>query len=138
MAYEKFERKNVRVEESTLSILGGEKIAVNVAAGRILRNNGIKSVVVLWDRSACRIALQAAQKSDKNSYLASFGRGDAATFATKAFLKHIGWSTKERQTVSATWNGTQKMLEAKLPAQFVAGGAKPVKKNQAPAGRDSK
>ena len=123
MAYEKFERTSVRVEAPTLSVISAGRIGFNAAACRVLEQNAVRSVVILWDKSAHAIALQPAPKGDRDSYAITFARdGHAATFAAKAFLKHIGWSSKERQTVPATWNPSQRVLEAKLPAKYLYGG----------------
>jgi hypothetical protein len=113
----------VRVEKPTLSIISVGRIGFNAAACRTLEQNAVKSVVILWDRSAHSIALQPAAKGDHDSYVITFRRdGHAATFAAKAFLKHIGWSATGRQTVPATWNASQRLLEAKLPAKYLYGG----------------
>jgi hypothetical protein len=123
VAYERFARTSVRVEEPTLSISGGTRIYFNSAACRILEQNAVKSVVILWDKAAHAIALQAAQKGDKDAYAVTFAaERHAATVVAKTFFKHIGWSSKGRETVPATWSPSQKAMEAKLPAKYLYGG----------------
>lgn len=120
MAYETFERKAVRVVTPTIAVASGGRIALNAAATRLLGEAGIKAVKILWDKTTSGIALQAAPKSDKDSYSLALAKGHgSATITAKTFLQHIGWSSTVRQVVTATWNAQQKMLEAKLPRQFV-------------------
>ncbi len=119
MGYETFERTTVRVSNPTLSVTTDGRIAVNAAASRLLAKAGAKAVRILWDEAKCGIALQAAQKNDKNAFSVAFSEGRSATVAAKGFLKHIGWSADRRQTISARWNEQQKMLEAQLPSSFV-------------------
>src|SRR6266536_827888 len=124
MAYETFERTAVRVENPTVSVAKEGRIAYNAAASRLLAKAGANAVRILWDKSTCGIALQAAQKSDKNAFSVAFSEGRSATIAGKSFLKYVGWSADRRQTVSAKWNEQQKMLEAQLPSSFVGTGRK--------------
>jgi len=124
MAYETYERTSVRVSDPTVSVTTDGRIAVNAAASRLFAKAGTKAVRILWDKATCGIALQAAQKSDKNAYSVVFNEGRSATIAAKGFLKHVGWSADRRQTVSARWNEQQKMLEAELPSTCVGTGGK--------------
>ena len=120
MAYETFERRSVRIEDPALAVAPNGRIALNAAATRLLEKSGVKAVKILWDRTTCGIALQAAPKDDKDSYSLAFSSGyHSATLAAKAFVRHIGWTSKSRQTVFAKWNEQKKMLEAQLPSHFV-------------------
>jgi hypothetical protein len=127
VAYETFERTTVRVDEPVLTVapLRDGRIALNAAASRLLEGAGVKAVKILWDKTTCGIALQAARKSDTNAYSISFGdRVHQATLSAKTFLLYIGWCADRRQTVPATWNEQQKMLEAQLPSSFVGNAGK--------------
>jgi hypothetical protein len=119
MPYETFERTSVRVSDPTVSVTTDGRIAVNAAASRLFAKAGTKAIRILWDKATCGIALQAAQKNDKNAYSVAFSEGRSATIAAKSFLKYVGWSANRRQTISAKWNEQQKMLEAQLPSGFV-------------------
>ena len=90
MAYERFEKQSVRVLDPTLSLAKSGKIALNAAAGRIMQEAGIKSVVILWDKTSYGIALQAAHKGDRNAYTLSFATDTGgATCAAKSFLSTL-------------------------------------------------
>jgi len=119
MAYETFERRAVRVEDPTLTVRPEGRITFNAAASRLLENAGVRTVRILWDKTTCGIAVQAAPKGDSNSYSVAFSRSRSATLTAKLFLQYIGWSSDRRQTVSAKWDERRKMIEAKLPARFV-------------------
>ena len=120
VAYETFERKSVRVEDPAIAVTPNGRIAVNAPAARLFEKAGVKTVTILWDKATCGIALQAAPKGNKDSYALTFADGySSATLAARTFLRYIGWSSDVRQVVAATWNTQQKMLEARLPNQFV-------------------
>jgi hypothetical protein len=118
MAYEKFKRTSVRIGSPALSLVPDGRIVLNAAAGRILIEARVKTVVLLWDEPTHRIALKAAPKSDRDGYAVSLGDHSASVRA-KSFITHIGWNAPRRQTLPATWNETEKMLEAMLPPGFL-------------------
>ncbi|MGC1266360.1 MAG: hypothetical protein WA853_08760 [Candidatus Acidiferrum sp.] len=122
MAYETFERKSVRMEDPAITIapVTDGRIALNAAATRLLQEAGVHAVKILWDKTKCGIALQAARKDDANSFSIAFGgRHSQASITPKTFLKYIGWTADSRQTVRAKWDAQQKTLEAELPPRFV-------------------
>jgi hypothetical protein len=129
LSYETFERRVVRTEDPALSILADGRIALNAAATRLFQGAGAMAAKILWDKGKCGIALQAAEKGDKNSYSIYFSRGRSAFISAKTFLPYIGWSSDHTQTVPAKWDAQLKMLEAELPPRFVkmSGGGKLVK-----------
>jgi hypothetical protein len=133
MAYETFERKAVRVEDPALTVRPEGRIAFNAAASRILENAGVRTVRILWDKTTCGLAVQAAPKGDSNAYSVAFSRSRSATVTAKLFLHHIGWSSASRQTVPATWDEQRKMMEAKLPPKFVANTARAASEVENPA-----
>jgi hypothetical protein len=121
MPYEVFQRTTVRVEEPTLSLTPEGRIGLNSATARIFAEAGIKSVLLLWDKVSCKCALKAAPKTDKNAYAVSVApnkRGGSLT--AKSFLNHIGWSAPRRETLPATWNEKEKILEITLPQKYVS------------------
>jgi hypothetical protein len=116
MAYEVFKRTSVRVEEPTLSVAPDGRIALNAAAARALAEAGVKSVLLLWDKVNGKLAIKAAPRGDRNAYVVSFTRGkQAGTLRAKLFLNHIGWSAPRRETLAATWDPKEGMLEVTLP-----------------------
>jgi hypothetical protein len=124
MAYETFERKAVRVEEPAVTVRPEGRIAFNAAASRLLENAGVRTVRILWDKTTCGLAVQAAPKGDSNSYSVAFSRSRSATVTAKLFLQYIGWTSASRQTVPARWDEQRKMMEAKLPPKFVGSAAR--------------
>jgi hypothetical protein len=116
MAYEKFRRTRVRVESPALSVVPNGTIAVNAAACRALIQAGVKAVVLLWDESTHTFALKAAQKADRDAFAVSIVPGaHSGSVRAKSFMTHIGWNALKRETVPATWNESERMLEAVLP-----------------------
>jgi hypothetical protein len=120
VAYELFKRSAVRVETPTLALAPQGRIAINAAACRLLTEAGIRAVTILWDKANHRMAIRGATKTEKNSYAISFtGNRHSGSLAAKLFLRHIGWTATKRETLRATWNPLEKMLEATLPPQYV-------------------
>jgi len=115
MPYETFERTGVRVEEPSISIVPDGRIAINAAASRILLEAKVKSVLLLWDKANRKIALKAASPSDKNSFAVSLTGSHSGTVRAKAFVDHIGWLGRPRETIRAEWNDKERMLEASIP-----------------------
>jgi|SRR5208282_1698041 len=116
MSYEVFKRPRFRVEAPMLSLVPDGRIALNVAAVRILSEARVKSVLLLWDRANRKVALKAAQKGDTNAFAVSIVRdGHSGSVRAKLFLSHIGWSARERTMLPATWHEKDKMLEIILP-----------------------
>lgn len=137
MAYETFERSAVTIEEPALTIAPASdgRIALNAAATRLFERAGVKAVKILWDRTICGIALQAAQKGEDNSFSVVFGgRHSQANVTAKTFLRYIGWASPRRQTVRAKWDQQHRILEAELPSRFVGGREQKETKQRAGAG----
>jgi hypothetical protein len=132
MAYEVFKRTAVRVEEPSLSLVPDGRIALNAAAVRVLTGAGVKSVLLLWDKTNYKIALKAAPKGDKNAYAVSVVRDShSGSLRAKALLTHIGWNAPKRTMLPATWHQHEKMLEVTLPPEYV-GSAKTADQKRKP------
>jgi hypothetical protein len=122
MAYEVFKRTGVRVEEPTVAITPGGTIVFNAAASRILTRAGINAVLLLWDKSANKLAFKATSKKDRNAFAVSVAPGrSSGTVRAKSFLGYVGWQVKKRESLPATWNEKERMLEISLPSEFIAG-----------------
>ena len=120
MAYEVFEKTAVRVDQPALSLVPDGRIALNTAAIRTLRAAGIKSVLLLWDKTERKIALKAASARDRNAYAVSGLRdGHSASMRCKPFLTYIGWNSPKRILLEAVWNDEEKMLETTLPKEHL-------------------
>jgi len=113
VAYEIFRKKLIRTESPTLALAPNGRIALNSAACRILSDAGVKSVVLLWDHEARKLALRASTGGE-DSYALTFTGRHSASLAAKAFMRHIGWEAKERRVFPAVWNAAKKMLEVDL------------------------
>lgn len=118
MPYEVFQRTAQRVEQPILSIIADGRIALNAASMRLFARLGIRSVLLLWDKSNSKLALKATARNDKNAYSVSASRL-SGTIAAKSFFSNIGWNASKRVSLNATWNEKNKMLEVVLPSQHV-------------------
>lgn len=116
-----FKRTSARVDTPTISIATGGKIAINAAACRVLLEAGIKTVVILWDKTSNKMAIKAAPKGDKNSFTVTFAQDHhSGSLAAKSFLRHIGWNAPKREMLPTTWNAAEKMFETTVPPQYLA------------------
>jgi hypothetical protein len=120
MAYEVFKRTAVRVEQPALSIAPDGRIVINAAGARVLIDAGVKSALLLWDKTSLKLAIKAAPKDDKNAFAVSIVKGRySGSIRAKSFLNHIGWIPFGREMLPATWNEKDKMLEVTLPGEYV-------------------
>jgi hypothetical protein len=117
MAYEVFKRTKVRVDAPAIAIVPDGRIALNTALLRVLKAAGVESVLLLWDKANRRIAGRAAPKNDRNAYAVSSSSSSSASIRAKQFLTYIGWNAATRETMPVTWNDSEKMFEAELPAR---------------------
>ena len=121
MAYEVFKRSTVRQELPALSLVPGGRIVANAAAARILTQAGVKSVLLMWDKNTHRLALKAVPKGDKNGYAVSLStERHSGSLRAMQFLRYIGWSAPKRESLPATWNEKERMLEVTLPKRYLA------------------
>jgi hypothetical protein len=123
MAYEVFERTDVRSTSPALSVLPDGRIGLNARAARLFLEADVRTVALLWDHAHLRIALKAVPKGDKNAY-AVFLAKTSGSIRSKQFVTHIGWSATGRVTVPAIWNEKEKMMEASLPPEYFTGAAR--------------
>lgn len=122
MAYEVFKRTRIRVDEPTVAITPEGTIVFNAAASRTITKAGINAVLLLWDKSANKLAFKAASKKDRNAFAVSVAPGrSSGTVRAKSFLSYVGWRVKKRESLPATWNEKERMLEITLPSEFIAG-----------------
>jgi len=97
-------------------------IRLNHAAAKFLLDTGATAVLLLWDAEKCRLAFRAARKGDKNSLLLTrIKRANtiACVIGAVRFFNYINWSPPRVQPAAATWNTSEKLLEADLPRQFI-------------------
>jgi hypothetical protein len=114
VAYEVFSKKLTRTDSPMLALAPNGRIALNAAACRILDDAGVKSVTVLWDADARKLALRGSTGGGDSYALTFTPDRHSASLAAKAFMRHIGWDAKERRVFPAAWNAQKKMLEADL------------------------
>lgn len=120
MGYEVFKRTGARVETPTLSITPDGRIVPNAAAARVLKGAGARHVLLLWDRANHRLALKAAQRTNKNAFSVSLAPdGRSGGVRARSLLRYIGWNAPQRETLSAIWNEGEKMLEIELPLRCI-------------------
>ncbi len=127
MAYEVFKRTGARVEEPTLSITPKGNIVFNAAATRVLGAAGVKAALLLWDKNTNKFAIKATSKGDRNAYAVTITPGHSSgSLRAMSFLNYVGWGAKHRESLPATWNEKERMLETILPSKFIGAGKRGV------------
>ncbi|MGA2184327.1 MAG: hypothetical protein ABSH47_14990 [Bryobacteraceae bacterium] len=119
MAYELFHNKAAKFSSPHLTIQGG-RILFNAGAGDIVARVGMKFVHLLWDGTACKVAIRPITKEDGNTFKVSIRRGKrGCTISAQSFLNHIQWRASQPVTVDVRWNEAERLLEASLPREHV-------------------
>lgn len=118
MAYEIFEKKRTRLGTPVMSFskIGG--IAFNQTAARILREAGIKNVLLLWDRDSRSLALKVIKdEKDVRSYVIRYNaKASGAGFSAKTFLDHAGIDYSQRKPINVEITPDKELLlEVNIP-----------------------
>jgi len=92
-------------------------LVLNASACRLLAEAGTNSVALLWDKARSRMAVKVVPKGAKNSFSVSFTSDRHSGSLSGTFLRYVGWRASKRETLTATWNAKDKMLEVSLPPQ---------------------
>ncbi|MGA8597012.1 MAG: hypothetical protein WB676_20055 [Bryobacteraceae bacterium] len=117
MAYEIFEKKATRIGTPAVTFSSKDRLSINAAGAKIFHQIAVESVLLLWDREHHRAAIRPITKKDSRAYKVTYGlKANGVSFSARSFLNHIGWQSKEKFTVPATWNEEQSILEFELPA----------------------
>jgi len=124
MAYEVFDNKAVKFNSPQLTI-GKGRIFLNADAGDLLAGLGAKFVHILWDQSACKLAIRPVPKVDGRAFKLRFTDGKrGVSLSAQAFLNYIHWDSAVRLAVPAQWNQTENLLEARLPKEHLSEAAR--------------
>ena len=103
-----------------LAITPGGTIVFNAAAARVLAAAGVKAALLLWDKNTNKLAFKATVKGDRNAFAVTLIRGSSSgSLRAMSFLSYVGWKAKHRESMPATWNDKEKMLEIILPSRFL-------------------
>ena len=121
MSYEVFERKTIRKGVPMMSFSKIGQIVFNQAASAILSKETIETVLVLWDKSAKKLALKStSNKKDARTYIIRFNpNGNGASFSCKTFLDFIGIDQTERRALPVEINtNNEYFVEIAIPDEF--------------------
>jgi len=117
--------KGTRDSRPIISLRVNGKIGLNIIATRLLMENGVERVQVLWDAQKRKIALAAAPDGVRGYKVYVNEKGNQATIGIRSLGAFIGLSPN--RTVKAIATYSNKMLEATIPDEafrIAAGGVK--------------
>lgn len=118
MAYEIFTREVIRTGSPRISVNTLGRVGINQPATKILKDNAVEFVLLLWDRERNKIAIRPIAKKDKRSYILTFAlKGNGAGFSAKTFFNYIGYNYSKTQSLAAEWNEKESILEIDVPAE---------------------
>ena len=117
MAYEIYAKQVVRATSPMITLNSRGRLAFNVAATRILHEQGFDTVFLLWDADAKKFAVRATNtKKDARTHRVRFAGKDAkwGSISAKGFLEHIGHDLSATKAYPATWNTDESMFEVSM------------------------
>jgi len=118
MAYEIFTREVIRTGSPRISVNTLGRVGINQAATKILKDNAVEFVLLLWDKERNKIAIRPITKKDKRAYIVTFApKGNGAGFSAKTFFKYIGYDYAETRSLAAEWNENEGILEIDVPPE---------------------
>ena len=113
-------RTNTRSSGPQISITTMGRFSLNKTSTAIFSDAIVERVILLWDKSSNRIALQKIAKKDKRSvpvrYPTKDGKGGAG-FNAKDFVEnYVGFDLSSGHTYEAQWNAEEGLLEFQIEA----------------------
>jgi hypothetical protein len=113
MPYEVFTRKLRRTGTPAVAFMATGRLSLNAAATKVLIDQAVEAVLLLWDASTKRVAIKPVNKKDPRAYkLNKSGKGNGAGFSAVTFFEHIGFDfEKGTKSFPAEWNNEQGMYE---------------------------
>jgi hypothetical protein len=119
MPFEVFTREFARTTEPKVTITSLGRFSINNSATVLLKKNpSVEFVLLLWDKSTNRVAIQPAKKGDLRAYpLKAYGpKGRSGTgFSAVTFIKFIGYDCSKTHSFPAEWDDN--MLTFTIPQE---------------------
>ena len=105
MGWEIFERVIRRSASPTVNLSKLGRFNFNGAATKVLTENAVERVLLMWDRDARRVGIRRVGKKDARAYTVHYARKNSYSgFAAKTFLQHIGYDCSNTATFPIDWN----------------------------------
>jgi hypothetical protein len=124
MPYEIFTKKTPRMGNPVMSFSKIGQIAFNQTAARILKKAEIENMLLMWDSTDGKLALQSTSNTkDPRAYRIRYNeKGNGASFSAKTFLDYVGIDYTDRRPIPIDINPDSEMfLEVKLPEECLKG-----------------
>jgi hypothetical protein len=113
-------RSNVRSVGPQVSIAKDGRFSLNKAATKAFHEEAVERVLLKWNPSATRIALQDIKKKDARAFTVNYGKDGqrrGAGFNAKAFLEsYVGYDLAKGRAFEAEWNPDERQLEFAVDA----------------------
>jgi len=118
MAYQIFEKRNIRVTTPAITVATNGRIILNVAAARLFHSNAVENVLLLFDNERNMMALRPISKKDSRAYKVTYGKNqNGCSFSGKSFLDFAQINYSEKRTFPAVWNENEGLLEVSVTAE---------------------
>lgn len=117
MAYEIYAKQVIRATSPRITLNSRGRLAFNVAATKILHDQGFDLVFLMWDAEARKFAVRATNtKKDSRTHRVRFAGKDGkwGSISAKGFLEHVGHDLKTTKAYAATWNADENMFEVSM------------------------
>lgn len=123
MSFEVFTREFVRTTEPKITITNLGRFSINNSASALIKKgSGAKHVLLLWDKSTCKVGVQPVKEGDYRAYpLKAYGpHGKSGTgFSAVTFVNHINYDWSVTRSFSAKW--IDNMLVFTIPMEYTTG-----------------
>ncbi len=120
MGWEIFERVVRRSTSPTVTISKMGRFNFNGAATKILHDNAVESVLLMWDKETHSIGIRRVGKKDARAYTMRYARKNTYSgFAAKTFLEHVGFDYSETKAFPCEWNEDEGMFVFSLSMEQV-------------------
>lgn len=101
------------------------RFSFNAAATKILQENAVETILLMWDRDSRKVGIRRIGKKDGRSYslrTAKSNRGSG--FAAKTFLQHIGYDYSETRAFACDWDEADNTFVFTIPEEAMRGAEK--------------
>jgi hypothetical protein len=120
MGFEIYSRKIQRGGEPTLTFTKLGRLSFNKSGTVLFEKHAIEHVLLMWDNEKRLIGIRPIAKKDPRAYKVHYGKkGNGCGFSATTFLKYIGYSETNSQSVPANWDEQEGMFIIEVPEQYL-------------------
>ena len=118
MAWETYTRQVIRTGEPVVSIGKLGRLAMNLVATNIFRENQVTHVALMWDKEEHKCAVKAVSSKEPGAYKLTFNpKYNGSGLSVVTFLNYIRYDWTETRAFNAEWDEVNKMFVFDIPKE---------------------